>query len=268
MQGLADYHMHTPLCHHAEGEPRAYVEAAAERGLTEMGFACHSPMPEPFDDWRMDREDLPRYIEMVSDARAFGATKGITVKLGLEVDYLTGYDTWLDELAQLAPWDYLIGSVHYLTTELVVDHPDHLTKIAERYTPEEMWECYWNLYEEAIRSQRFDFMAHPDLPKKFGTLPSGDLTTYYEGSLRALKETDTAFEINTAGLRKPIGTLYPEPAFLTQAHALDIPLVISSDAHAPEEVGADFAQASASAKACGYTQLARFDQRQRTLTAF
>lgn len=268
MQGLADYHMHTPLCHHADGHPRAYVEAAAQRGLTEIGFSCHSPMMAEFDDWRMSIEDLPRYLEMVEEARVHGETVGVVVRLGLEVDYLPGHDPWIGELTKMASWDYLIGSVHYLTTDLVVDHPEHISQVEKHYSPEQVWELYWELYEKAIRTRLFDFMAHPDLPKKFGRLPQGDLSNYYAGSLIAMHETDTAYEINTAGLRKPIGEIYPAPEFLGLAKRAGIPLVIGSDAHAPDQVGGGFDAAVAAAKDAGYTQLARFNQRERTLADF
>lgn len=268
MAAPADYHMHTPLCHHAVGDPREYVDAAARCGISEMGFACHSPMDGPFDDWRMAIEDLPRYLEMVDEARAHGETVGVVVRLGLEVDYLRGHESWIEELASRAPWDYLIGSVHYLTDELVVDHPDHLSQVQARYTAEEVWERYWELYVRAIQSCSFDFMAHPDLPKKFGRLPEGDLDRFYTPAIAAMVEADTAFEINTAGLRKPIQALYPADSFLRLAQAAGVPLVISSDAHAPDEVGGHFPEAVAVAKDAGYTRLARFTGRSRTLHAF
>src|ERR1041385_4354562 len=48
------YHMHTPLCRHASGEPVDYARPALEAGLTEIGFSDHSPMArDDFDNWRM-----------------------------------------------------------------------------------------------------------------------------------------------------------------------------------------------------------------------
>ncbi len=265
LNALADYHMHTPLCHHATGNPVAYVDQAAQRGLTEIGFACHSPMPDPFDDWRMERDELPRYVDMVATARERGRQEGVVVRLGLEVDYLPGLEDWIAELSTLAPWDYLIGSVHYLTDSLVVDHPEHLSQVQARYSPEEMWARYWELFAAACATGQFDFMAHPDLPKKFGDVPEGDLTPYYRQGIDAMKSAKIGTEINTAGLHKPIGEMYPTEAFLTLAAKAAIPLVISSDAHAPEEVGRDFEAARALAKRSGYTSLARYARRERRL---
>ena len=66
----ADYHTHTPLCRHAEGEPEAFVEAALAAGLTEYGISDHAPqVPEPFDDWRMLEAELPEYFRWIERAR-------------------------------------------------------------------------------------------------------------------------------------------------------------------------------------------------------
>ncbi len=260
MNAFADYHTHTPLCRHAEGWPLDYVRAARERGLGEIGFSDHSPMPNEFDDWRMLLEELPQYLEAVEAARA--ANPGYPVRVGLEVDYIDGQEAWIEELATLAGWDYLIGSVHYIAPGWDVDNPKFISRFEDRPV-EEVWGLYWGAYERAIRTGLFDFMGHPDLPKKFGHRPAGDLRRFYEPAIAALAETGTAFEINTAGLRKPVGELYPAPGFLQLAREAGVPLLINSDAHAPDEVGAGFAEAAAAAREAGYTELLRFEKRQR-----
>ncbi len=231
---------------------------AVALGLQELGFADHNPMATPFDDWRMSLEDLPRYLEAVGEARA--AFPQLTIRLGLEVDYLPGKEAWIQELATMADWDYFIGSVHYLG-DWEVDHPMYLGRHADN--AQEIWAAYWPAYERCIRSGLFDFVAHPDLPKKFGFRPEGDLRRFYEPTIAALAETGTAFEINTAGLRKQCRELYPAREFLVMAHEANVPMLINSDAHAPEEVGAGFAQATALAREIGFTEVARFSKRKR-----
>src|SRR4051812_12962226 len=109
----ADYHMHTPLCRHATGEPSDYAARALQLGLKEIGFSDHSPMPQDdFDDWRMRLDQLDEYVEKVNLARR--EHPALVIKLALEVDYLPGHEEWIRELASRHPWDYLIGSVHYV----------------------------------------------------------------------------------------------------------------------------------------------------------
>ena len=66
----ADYHMHTPLCHHAKGEPWELAAQAVQKGLSEIGFSEHNPMiRDDWDDWHMVRDDLELYVANVEKAR-------------------------------------------------------------------------------------------------------------------------------------------------------------------------------------------------------
>ncbi|RYD74883.1 MAG: histidinol-phosphatase HisJ family protein [Verrucomicrobiaceae bacterium] len=260
-QSLTDYHVHTPLCRHSTGWPVEFAARAVELGFQEIGFADHNPMPEAFDDWRMLREELPRYLEAVEEARA--QFPQLTIRLGLECDFFPGRESWIEELAGMAEWDFLIGSVHYLPEGWEVDHPKYISR-HQGGNVEELWTSYWRTYEQCIRSRLFDFVAHPDLPKKFGFRPEGDLWRYYESAIAALVESDVAFEINTAGLRKECRELYPAQEFLTMACAAGVPLLINSDAHDPVELGAGFPDAVSAARSAGYTHCLRFAGRQRS----
>ena len=261
---LADYHVHTPLCHHASGWPLALARRAVELGLGELGFADHNPMPARFDDWRMLREDLPRYLAEVEKARA--AFPQLTIRLGLECDFLDGREPWIEELRGLAEWDFFIGSVHYLPDGAEVDNPKYLSRYRDGDV-DALWQAYWETYGRAVRSGLFDFMGHPDLPKKFGYHPAGDLRRFYEPAVAALAEMRTPFEINTAGWRKDCREQYPAREFLALAHAAQVPLLINSDAHAVEELGAGFPEAVALAKSVGYTQTARLHRREISFVA-
>jgi histidinol-phosphatase (PHP family) len=143
-----------------------------------------------------------------------------------------------------------------------VDNPRHISRFRE-HPVAEIWDLYWKAYEQCIRSGLFDFVAHPDLVKKFGFKPDGDLRKWYEPSIAALAEKNLAFEINTAGLRKPVGEIYPAREFLQMACDAKIPLLINSDAHEPDEVGADFERALLLAREAGCREAVRFEKRRR-----
>ena len=260
LRGFADYHLHTPLCHHATGWPKEFAARALELGLDEIGFADHNPMPAPFDDWRMSIDDLPRYLDAVEEARA--AFPQIPIRLGLECDFIPGREAWIEKLSTMASWDFFIGSVHYLPEGWEVDHPKYLSRHSG--AAEQIWSSYWVAFESCVRSGLFDFVGHPDLPKKFGHRPTGDLRRFYEPAVAALAETKIPFEINTAGLRKDCRELYPAREFLELAAEARVPLLINSDAHDPAELGAGFAEATAMARAAGYTETVRFVARERT----
>lgn len=259
---LADYHTHTPLCRHAEGHPREYVRRALELGLAELGISDHAPMEREFDDWRMRREEMPAYLQMLEEARQ--AYPDFPLRIGLEVDFLPGQEEWISKLAGMARWDYLIGSVHYISEDWDVDNPRWLGSGRWEQQPvEEVWQRYFQRAAEAVRTGLFDFFAHPDLVKKFGHVPAGPLEGHYRPLIEAAAETDTPLEINTAGLRNSAGALYPSRLFLEMAREAGVAILINSDAHRPQDVGAHFTEALAAAKAAGYRETVRFQGRER-----
>ncbi len=255
---LFDYHTHTPLCRHAVGSPAEYVRRAREVGLGELGFSDHNPMPTAFDDWRMGAEELPAYLALVEEAKSEAGD--FPIRLGLECDFLPGYEDHIRHLAQQADWDYLIGSVHYVDPHWDIDNPAKLAKWEERPV-EEVWRLYFAAYARMAGSGLFDFLAHPDLVKKFGRKPPGDLTDYYRDAVDAIADAGLAVEVSTAGLRKQAREIYPAKRFLEMAFRRHIPVLLSSDAHRPDEVGYRFDLALDLVREVGYRELVRFERR-------
>ncbi len=264
MKWPADYHMHTPLCHHATGQPTEYAAHALKMGLDEIGFSDHSPMREDdFDDWRMALSDLDHYVEMVRHAQT--DHPALSIKLGLEVDYLPGHEDWIRELAARHPWDYLIGSVHYVTDRWDLDNPKKLSEWTKR-DAFDVWSAYFERLTLAAESNLFDSIGHADLPKKFGFMPQRDCTALFERFLRAAAKQDVAMELNTAGLRKDCKEIYPSAQIVRLAAHHKVAITFGSDAHAPGEVGQDLAAAISVARQAGYTHGRRFARRQKETT--
>ncbi len=230
-------------------------------GVTEYGISDHAPqVPEPFDDWRMVEADWPEYLTWIERARAHAGGR-IPVRCGLECDWLPGNEGWIEELAKRMDWDYLIGSVHYLGT-WDFDNPN-LLSIWDTSDVEHVWTRYWAEYARMAESGLFDILGHPDLVKKFGHRPQGDLNRFYEPVIDAIAASGCAIELNTAGWHKPCGECYPSASFLELAASAGIPLVISSDAHAPEEMARDFPRAVKLARECGFRETVLFEKRRR-----
>ncbi|HET7625038.1 MAG TPA: histidinol-phosphatase HisJ [Verrucomicrobiae bacterium] len=261
-----DLHMHTPLCRHAVGEPTDYARRALEIGLTEIGFSDHSPMRrDDFDDWRMRDEQLSEYVEKVR--RAQKDFPQLAIRLGLEVDYLPGQEEWIRELAARHPWDYFIGSVHYVSDSWAIDNPNKISEWKNR-DAFEVWSIYFERLTMAAETGLFEIIGHADLPKKFGHRPAQNCAPLYERFLNAAKKNNCALDINTAGLRKDCKEIYPGREILELAFQKNVPITFGSDAHAPEEVGMNFAEATQLARAVGYTHCLRFSQRQRETILF
>jgi len=255
-----DLHMHTPLCRHATGEPVEYARRALELGFTEIGFADHSPMrQDDFDDWRMRFDQLGEYVEKVRLAQK--EVPQLTIRLALEVDYLPGQEEWIRQLATLHPWDYFIGSVHYVSDSWAIDNPFQLSKWKTRDVME-VWSIYFERLTMAAETGLFEIIGHADLPKKFGHRPTADCTPIFEKFLHAVKKHGCALDVNTAGLRKDCREIYPSRHILDLACRAGVPITFGSDAHAPGEIGMNFAEAVQLARDAGYTRCLRFAQRQ------
>jgi histidinol-phosphatase (PHP family) len=257
-----DYHMHTPLCRHAVGEPTEYAAQAGRLGLEEIGFSDHSPMArDDFDDWRMRLDQLDEYVEKVRHAQRDHPT--LTIRLALEVDYLPGHEDWIRDLAARHEWDYFIGSVHYVTDTWDLDNPTRLSEWRRR-DPDEVWSQYIGRLTMAAESGLFDIIGHADLCKKFCFYPKEDCLPLFDRFLDAARQGGTAIELNTAGLRKDCREIYPSAAILRLARLKGVPITFGSDAHAPQEVGLDLAQAVRLARSSGFTHYCRFSRRERT----
>jgi histidinol-phosphatase (PHP family) len=262
----ADYHMHTPLCRHATGEPVEYARRAVDLGLTEIGFSDHSPMlRDDFDNWRMFDRQLAEYVAKVRLAQK--TFPQLTIRLALEVDFLPGQEDWIRGLAARQPWDYFIGSVHYVSESWDIDNPAKLSEWKKR-DPFEVWKTYFERLTLAAESRLFDIIGHADLPKKFGIRPAQDCTPLYERFLDAAAKSGCAIELNTAGLRKDCKEIYPGRQLLELAFQKGVPITFGSDAHAPNEVGMNFAEATDLARSVGYRECCRFEGRQHRSVPF
>ncbi|MCL5291608.1 MAG: histidinol-phosphatase HisJ family protein [Actinobacteria bacterium] len=262
INGMVDYHLHTARCGHARGSMREYVKRAVQLGFSEIGFADHLPLLNRRDSsLTMDESELPGYLQEIESIRE--DFPGIEIKAGIEADFFPDLVRETADVLKRYPFDYVIGSVHFLDG-WGFDDPRGQAGYAGRRPPE-VYEEYFNALIASAESRLFDIIAHPDLIKKYDYRPGVDVSLLYAEAARAIAESGAAVEINTAGLRKPVGEIYPTLDFLELCQEKGAPLTFGSDAHAPEEVGRDFNAAAVLAREAGYRRVATFAGRQMTL---
>ena len=253
--------MHTRLCRHAVGDATDLAAHAVKLGFSEIGFSEHNPMPrDDWDDWHMLQADLDAYVEQVQKARR--DHPGLIIKMALEMDFIPGMEDWIRQLAARHPWDYLIGAVHYVSDSWDLDNPKRISEWKGR-DAFEVWTTYFERLTMAAESGFFDIIAHADLCKKFSFYPAQDCTHLFARCLKAIKQSGAAMALNTAGLRKDCKEIYPSPQIVRLAHEMRVPITFASDAHAPAEVGMNFAEAVGLARSTGYTHYCRFTGRRR-----
>ena len=256
-----DLHNHTIRCNHAEGTIDEYIERAIELGVDIYGFSEHAPMS--FDPkYRLTFKEMKAYSQDVLEART-RYQDYIEILLGYEVDYLPNH---MDERVLSADVDYLIGSVHFIN-KWGFDNPEFIGGYKGRDI-DSIWQDYFDAIEAMAKMGSFDIVGHLDLIKVFKFLPKKDVRLIAKDALHAIKQSNMVIELNTAGLRKPIKEIYPSQSLLEVAYELDIPITFSSDAHAVEQIGYCYDQATKLAKCVGYTQAVTFRQRDRQLIVF
>jgi histidinol-phosphatase (PHP family) len=271
---LTDYHLHlrpdepgTPPERYFTAENVArYREAAAAAGIEELGVSEHVyRFTQALTLWRhpfwveQARDDLDAYCEFV---------RGAGLRLGIECDFVPGAEERTAELLGGRDFDYVVGSVHFVG-ERAVDH-EGWDVWEEPGDADEVWRRYFEALAGCARSGLFDVLAHPDLVKVWGRgrpLPEGDPRRWYEPAVEAIAESGIAVEISTAGLRKPVGELYPAPAFAELCVEAGAPFALSSDAHLPDQVGFGYDRALDFLAELGVGEIAVFERRERRLAA-
>jgi histidinol-phosphatase (PHP family) len=266
---LTDYHVHlrpddpgTPAERYFTSEnAERYREVATDRGITELGVAEHFyRFTAALDVWQHPlwvesaHDDIDRYCDFVRDQT--------DLKLGIEADFIPGREERMRALLEQRDWDYVVGSIHFLA-DGALDYDKYDVWNSAR-SADHVWKTYFTWLGEAAASGMFDILAHPDLVKHWGRerpWPEKDLRFYYDLAMEQIADSGIAIEVSTAGLRKPVGEIYPDVAFLEMVVDAGNPIALSSDAHTPEQLGHEYERALELLDGVGITELAVFDHR-------
>lgn len=270
---LTDYHVHlrpdeddTPPERYFTAENVAsYLDAAGAAGVAELGVSEHiHRFRQALDVWRhpfwveQARDDIDAYVEFLAAS---------PLRCGIEMDWVAGAGDRIAGLLESHPFDYVIGSVHFIADD-AVDYEVYDVWETEGMDPERVWSAYFAALADAAASGLYDTMAHPDLVKVWGSerpWPEGDLRRFYEPAVEAIAEAGVAVEVSTAGLRKPVGELYPSRGFAELCVEAGVPFTLSSDAHVPGDVGRDYEDAVKFMRDLGIGTICTFEGRERRM---
>jgi histidinol-phosphatase (PHP family) len=236
---MHDYHVHCHFCRHATGSIEEYTRAALARGLGEICFTPHVPLPDYRpgfygDRLRMDLDEFPRYLEELEEARRL--VPGITILCGVEADYVEGTEEYLERFLASYPFDLVLMSVHFVRAwpgnqwvfDLSAD-PRPLGRI---------YDDYLEAVRAGVETGLFDCVAHLDLIKQEGHPLMETHRPEIEGLVRLCRDRGMSAEVNMSGARKAIGEPYPSWPIVRLMVEEGVPLVPGSDAHEPSQVAA------------------------------
>ena len=285
---MIDYHLH--IWPHSErsvwfdlDQIAAYCDQAASEGVTELALTEHSHRFVEFraaigDFWTRQaheptsaqmadyfdfhaRNSLDEYVSLAQRAKE----NGLPVRIGLEVDFCRGQMDVVSDLLAQYPFDVLIGSVHWLGT-WQFDDIDNEVQMNE-WTVRDVdtcWAQYADSLGELAASHAVDVLAHPDLIKVAGYLPTST-SSFWDAMAEAAISADVSVECSSAGWFKPVNEQYPAVGFLERLVALGSTFTTASDAHRVARVGARVDELAAMLERHGVHQLAAYESRQRHL---
>lgn len=244
---LSDLHMHTAYCD-GKASAEQMVLAAIAKGYHTVGLSGHSYTPH---DTRYCMTEQDAYFAECRRLNEKYADR-ISVQIGVELDALGG--------TRPAEADYIIGSVHYFSVG--GKHYDvdggidaQQTALTEGYGGDlhRLIDGYFSALVEMAERVRPDIVGHFDLLTKFSE-SDGRLIDprdgYYRGAaldaLRAILKVAPRLEVNTGAIARGYRTeAYPSDELICAALAEGGRLILTSDAHTPQNVGFAFDAAAA-----------------------
>jgi histidinol-phosphatase (PHP family) len=272
---IVDYHVHTPYCGHAQGKMVEYIEAAIHAGISELGFSDHLGryylgriQKKRYWDWGMSERDLDRYFIEALELKELFADR-ITIRVGLEVDYIEGAEDLVQRITNRFPYDYLLGSIHCI--------PNigwrHLAQYAKSgMDPEKIYALYFSIAKAALESGLFQSLAHVDFVWRYLICPKTyqeNLVHYISDVVSLAKKLKTDIEINSNGYlwSQAIykNDFNPFNVLVNAIGAQQATITLGSDAHAPQAVAKFFPEIISLLKNNGITWVSVFNQKKKSL---
>lgn len=268
----ATLHTHSRFCD-GKLDPADYADSAIREGLTFLGFSSHAPVPDPPGAaavdlfWSMPAASVNEYLRTIQELK-LQHRDCLDIRTGLEVDYIPDIMGPAHPMIQSLKLDYTIGSVH------VAGCRDDGTMWTVDCGPEKFTAGIHSLFGGSIRAagceyyRRIrqmvteappDIIGHFDLFKKNNKLMEfiDESETWYRDAvfetLDCISDSRCILEVNTGGIARGFADEpYPSMFILKRCRQLNIPVMLNSDAHHPDNLTRHFDLASDMLRAAGY----------------
>ncbi|EHI99883.1 histidinol phosphate phosphatase HisJ family [Clostridium sp. DL-VIII] len=257
---VRDGHIHSPYCPHGTKDDfELYIEKALREGIEEMTFTEHMPFPGYFiedkeflDECAPNDEAITMYFGDVERLKEKYSAK-IKINLGLEVDFIEGYEEKTKNLLNTygPKLDDGLLSVHFIKIGdeyIAIDGKDGFEAALKALgTTEKVYNAYYETLLKAVKADLGKYkphrIGHPNLIRIFNNLYPIEYKNkeLLEEIVKEIKNRDYEVDVNTAGLRKPYcGEIYVSGIFKELVDQYDVKKVYGSDSHTASDVGRDF----------------------------
>lgn len=256
---MIDLHTHSEYCQHGRDTLNLYIEEAIEKGIKFLGFSGHFPLPQgfrdPAGDSAMKKHDLKNYLHEINYWKKIIEEKKIKLFKSAEVDYIPEFKEEIFSEVSETGWDYLIGSVHFIGDWNFDFSEEIFKKGLKNLSIEDAYKDYYHLVREMVQTGKFDIVGHLDLIKKFAYFPQTDFDYGLDETLDCIRDYKMVLEVDTAGLDKKIGEIYPSEDILRKARDQGIEITLGSDAHESFQVARHYKTAFDIISKAGYNSL-------------
>ncbi len=256
-----DYHVHCDYSIDAEGTIDEFCEAAIKRNLAEICFTSHYDANPNLDGsvefivvkgekLPVSPDSLAYYVDDVHRAADEFYSRGLSVKLGVEIGWFKGCEEIVQRLKERFAFDYVLCGIHEID-DICFCGGSGYKRLFANLTPEEVAGKYFEDVILAAKSGLFDSIAHLVYYLRSGQDYYGEQILrvhepYLEDTFRALIESSTGIEINTSGIRHGLREYYPRMDVINAAKKAGVTVnFLGSDAHKPQQIGFDFEAALA-----------------------
>jgi len=263
------YNFHTHSCFDDGQEPLdKYVEEAVNKGLKALGFSAHAPLNDAAG-WCLIEEETDSYINQVKSLKE-KFKKEIDIYLGMEVDYVPDLTDDFLAIKNKYKLEYIIGSVHLVKspgTEKLwfIDGPEegYIKGVNKIFGGDykKAVEAFYIQSVEMVASQKPDIIGHLDKVKmhnknRFFSEDDKWYNDLIDQLLEAISISNTIVEVNTRGkYRGRIDEFFPSEKILHKCYKKEIPVMVNTDAHKPEQVDMLYDEAVLLLKDIGFKKI-------------
>ena len=249
---LSNFHTHSNYCD-GKATLREMVDFAVAHGFTALGFSGHCPLPFENTYSITDHEGYCKEVRVLKEEYK----DRINIHLGLEIDYVPGMLEDFSPLIEQGGLEYTIGSIHLIPPQGITprDGNDLWMIDGSRYQTYDEGlmrhyggdirrgvRAYFHNENAMLEKNRPTIVGHPDkivMHNRDRYFTEGE--PWYRDlaleTIHLIHELGLICEINTRGIYKGRhADYYPGKWLIQEMKTLKIPVIVSTDAHAPEDL--------------------------------
>lgn len=240
---------------------KCYIHEAIRIGMNEICFLDHLTLNEKGKKYSMALREVPLYFQAVQNMKNLYHDQ-INIRAGLEIDFHPETLSLAEDIIGKFAFDAIGGSIHFVNNVNIASRRE-----SQKIKKTELDDLVQNYFERLLTMldhDYYDFICHLDIIKKTGLMNVSNSNDYLiDTVLSKIADKNIPVEINSSGWGHPVKAPYPSKTLLRQCFDKNIPLVMGSDAHHPEQIGKFYNKTLGIVASSGYTEVCVFRKRVR-----